>query len=77
MSSRRTPQGGFTLIELMVVIVVIGILAGIGFPAYQDYVKRGKITEAISSLSDMSVKMEQYFQDNRTYAGACAAGTRR
>lgn len=71
MSSQR----GFTLIELLVVVVVVGILAAIGIPSYKDYVQRGKITEAISSLSDMGVKMEQYFQDNRTYVGACTAGT--
>ena len=59
---------GFTLIELMVVVAVVGILAGIGVPAYIDYLKRGKVTEATSNLSDMRVKLEQYFQDNRTYA---------
>jgi type IV pilus assembly protein PilE len=66
---------GFTLIELMVVVAVVGILAGIGVPAYIDYLKRGKVVEATSNLSDMRVKLEQFFQDNRTYAGACAAGS--
>ncbi len=66
---------GFTLIELMVVVIVVAILAAIGIPSYADYVRRGRITEAISGLSEMRVKMEQYFQDNRTYVGACAAGT--
>ena len=66
---------GFSLIELMIVLVVVAILAGIAYPSYSDYVKRGKIVEAFSSLSDMQSKMEQYYQDNRTYVGACAAGT--
>ncbi len=66
---------GFTLIELMVVVIVVAILAAIGIPSYADYVRRGRITEAISGLSEMRVKLEQYFQDNRTYVGACAAGT--
>jgi type IV pilus assembly protein PilE len=66
---------GFTLIELMITVAIIGILASIALPAYTDYVSRGRITEGISGLSDMSVKMEQYFQDNRTYVGACVAGT--
>jgi type IV pilus assembly protein PilE len=66
---------GFTLIELMIALVVISILAAIALPAYNDYVTRGKITEAVSTLSDMRVKLEQYFQDNRTYVGACASGT--
>ncbi|MBU0621909.1 MAG: type IV pilin protein [Gammaproteobacteria bacterium] len=60
-------QKGFTLIELMIVVVVIGILASVALPAYQDYVIRAKLTEATSALSDARVKMEQYFQDNRTY----------
>ncbi|HZQ75405.1 MAG TPA: type IV pilin protein [Burkholderiales bacterium] len=66
---------GFTLIELMVVVTIIAIISAVALPAYSDYVKRAKITEATSALSDMRVKMEQFFQDNRTYATACAAGT--
>ena len=66
---------GFTLIELMITVAVIGILAAIVMPSYTDYVTRGRITESVSGLSDMSVKMEQFFQDNRTYVGACTAGT--
>lgn len=65
-------QQGFTLIELMIVVVVIGILASIGIPAYSDYVTRAKLVEATSALSDGRVKMEQYFQDNRTYVGGTA-----
>lgn len=66
---------GFTLIELMIVVAIVGVSATIALPAYNDYVTRARITEALSTLSDMRVKLEQYFQDNRTYAGACAAGT--
>ena len=60
---------GFTLIELMIVLVVIGILTAVALPAYNNYVTRGKLAEAVSTLSDGRVKMEQYFQDNRTYVG--------
>ncbi|MEQ1883301.1 MAG: type IV pilin protein [Burkholderiales bacterium] len=79
-------QFGFTLIELMVVVAIVGILAAIAVPQYNDYVKRSKIAEATSNLGAMRVRMEQYFQDNRQYAGgpctttgkyftyACAAG---
>ena len=62
-------QKGFTLIELMIVVVVIGILISVGFPAYSDYVTRGKLMQATSGLSDGRVRMEQFFQDNRTYVG--------
>lgn len=68
-------QKGFTLVELMIVVVIVGILASIGIPAYSNYVLRGKLTEASTELAGMRVKLEQYYQDNRTYVGGCAAGT--
>jgi type IV pilus assembly protein PilE len=58
---------GFTLIELMIVVAIIGILSMVAVPAYSNYVIRGKLVEATSGLSDARIKMEQYFQDNRTY----------
>lgn len=66
---------GFTLIELMIAVVVVAILTAIALPSYQEYVTRGKIAEATANLADMRVKLEQFFQDNRTYVGACVAGT--
>ena len=59
---------GFTLIEVMMALAIVGILAAVAFPSYVDYVRRGKITEATASLATMRIQMEQYFQDNRTYA---------
>jgi type IV pilus assembly protein PilE len=73
----RRPQG-FTLIEIMVTVAIVAILAAIAVPSYSEYVMRAKITDAVSALSDMSVKMERYFQDNRIYNGVpppCTAGT--
>ncbi|MGC2164563.1 MAG: type IV pilin protein [Gallionella sp.] len=58
---------GFTLVELMVVVAIIGILAAVAVPAYSDYVTRGKLVEATTQLADGRVKMEQYYQDNRKY----------
>ena len=66
---------GFTLIEVMIVVAILGFLAAIALPAYTDYILRSKISEAIANLSDLRAKMEQYFLDNRTYVGACQAGT--
>ena len=62
-------QQGFTLIELMIAMAVTAILAAVALPAYNDYVRRGMLVEATNNLSDMRVRMEQFYQDNRTYAG--------
>jgi type IV pilus assembly protein PilE len=76
MNTLKVGQKGFTLIELMIVIAIIGILVRIAMPAYGDYVIRGKLQEGVSSLADGRIKMEQFFQDNRTYVGSpCPANT--
>jgi type IV pilus assembly protein PilE len=74
MKKFRAIQKGFSLIELMSVVVIIGILASIAFPAYNEYVTRSALSEASSGLADIRVRMEQFFQDNRTYVGADGAG---
>ena len=66
---------GFTLIEVMVTVAIIAILAAIAIPSYSQYLLRGKISDAVAGLSDQRLKMEQFFQDNRSYLGACTAGT--
>ena len=62
---------GFTLIEVMITVAIIAILAAVAVPSYTDYIKRSKIQEATTTLLAMRTKMEQYFQDQRTYSGAC------
>ncbi|MCX8087287.1 MAG: prepilin-type N-terminal cleavage/methylation domain-containing protein [Rhodocyclaceae bacterium] len=66
---------GFTLIELMIVVVIVSILAAVALPAYNDYVLRGKLAEAHGELAAMRTKLETYFLDNRTYVGACQSNT--
>jgi type IV pilus assembly protein PilE len=70
----RNAAKGFSLIELMIVIVIIGLLLTVAVPGYRDYVIRGQIAEAKAALSDGRVKIEQFFQDNKTYAGGPCPG---
>jgi type IV pilus assembly protein PilE len=76
---RRCARRGFTLIELMVVVAIVAILAGVAMPSYVDYLRRGVLPEAFTNLNDFRVKMEQYYQDNRGYGNlggtACANNT--
>jgi type IV pilus assembly protein PilE len=67
-----TRQNGFTLIELMITIAIVAILGAVALPAYNSYITRGRIPEATAGLAAKRVRMEQAFQDNRTYAGAVA-----
>lgn len=60
---------GFTLIELMITVAIVAILAAVALPAYNDYITRSKFAEATTNLSQLRVKMEQFYQDNRSYAG--------
>ena len=61
--------GGFTLIEVMIVVAIVALLASIALPAYTEYVMRGRLVEAQSGLQARRVELEQFFQDNRTYVG--------
>lgn len=67
---RCNRNSGFTLVELMITVAIVGILAAIALPSYNNYIRRGYVPEATSQLSGGQVQMEQFFQDNRTYVGA-------
>ena len=63
---------GFTLIEVLTTIAIIGILTAIALPSYHEYVVRGALVESFTDLSDLRVQMEQSYLDNRTYVTGCA-----
>jgi len=58
---------GFTLIELMITVAIVAILSSIALPAYTDYVRRGRIPEATANLQSSQARMEQWFQDAKSY----------
>lgn len=65
----RSAERGFTLVEMLIVIVIISILSAVALPAYRDYVARGHITQATAALSELRTRAEQWFADRRTYVG--------
>lgn len=67
LTAPRTAERGMTLIELMIVVVIVGILASVAYPSYQDYVLRSKRTEAKALLSEIAGREERYYFDNNTY----------
>ena len=70
MKNSGNDSKGFTLIELMIVVAIIGVLASIAVPAYLDYAKRAKITEALSALSHCKSEVTNYLQTNPSLPGA-------
>ncbi|TWH64054.1 type IV pilus assembly protein PilE [Azomonas agilis] len=61
-------KNGFTLLEMMVVVVLIGILAAIAYPNYIEYITHSNRTEGIALLSDAAARQERYFAQNSQYA---------
>jgi type IV pilus assembly protein PilE len=65
-------NGGFTLIELMIVLAIVGILAAISYPSYKDSVYKSRRSEAKAALMDLATRQEQYFSNTKTYADTLA-----
>ena len=66
---------GFSLLELLVAIAIIGILAGIAYPAYQQYVLKSNRSEAIQALTSAAASLERQFTDTNSYTGLAIPGT--
>lgn len=70
----KKPQLGFTLIELMVTVAIVGILASIAFPSYQESVRKSRRVDAQGALLGFANAMERHFTEFNTYCDAAAAG---
>ncbi len=74
MLSQLTHRKGFTLIELMVVVAIVGILAAIAFPAYDEIVRRGKRAEGRDALLEVAAREVRYYSDHNTYGSLTNLG---
>ena len=68
----KTIESGFTLIELMIVVAIIGILAAVAVPAYQDYLARAQMSEAVSLLGSGKTPLAEYFADKGVWPSAAS-----
>ena len=66
----RRNQGGFTLVELMIVVIIVGILAAVAIPMYQGATERAKASEAVAALGTIRGAMRVYFAEHGTYVNA-------
>lgn len=74
MTSYVKKPGGFTLMELMIVVAIVAIIAAFGYPSYQSSISKARRADAKSALDGLSQAMERYFTANNTYLGAATGG---
>jgi type IV pilus assembly protein PilE len=68
-------QRGFTMVELMMVVAIVGVLMAVALPAYDSYVRRSKVPAGLDALSSLATRLEQFYQDTGAYGTAsCGQG---
>jgi type IV pilus assembly protein PilE len=75
MTMNRSRSRGFTLVELMIALAVVGLLSAIAYPSYQQQVAKGRRTDAKQSLLELAQRMERFYTERGTYAGATLGST--
>ena len=70
MKMKRKLQKGFTLIEMMIVVAIVGILAAVGLPAYQDYVVKSQVARAMGEVGALKVRIDTCLAESKTTLGA-------